>query len=308
MLISKTKPLASMMILLALAACGGGGGGTGGGGVTVTPQASTGFAQSGDAIRGNVTFTPNNAGRLVKTNGTLSPGSIPIEVRFLSTGVRNNNTTTFPEGTIRVVIDGQTKSLLRNSSTSNFYVSYTGGTLDYDARYEVTGEVDNADGTIVQAGLLEFINSASVSSSGHIVFGFDTNPTTIAAETGTATYTGTIRANGYQGNNVSSASGNVTLNADFTGDTVSGNFNLSTLNGMTGAESYTMNTGDISGNGFDGTISVVGSLQSGQTLQSATYDGNFYGADAEAVGGTIFMTIIDGMETPIYIQGAFVAD
>jgi hypothetical protein len=301
--VAKTKPLCSISILVALAACGGGGsdGGSNGGGgsASSTPQAATGFAQPTDQIRTNVLFSQPDGSLMNRTDDVVTTDAMPLTVR-LSGG-------------------GQTQIYFRLDGTEYFAQTASGGDnyfLEQTVNGQRTQTTFNRQLTtpsgVVEGGYLvvRFPDTPDLDIiAGHIVYGFDTDPATIAAETGSATYTGSIRANGYQGGNVSSASGTITLNATFDStDTVSGNFNLGSLSGMTGAENYTLNTGDISGNGFDGTISVVGSLQSGQTLQSATYDGNFYGADAEAVGGTIIMTIIDGAETPIYVQGAFVAD
>ena len=309
MLFTTQRTATASLLALTLAACSGGsGGGDNSGGGNSTPQASTGYAQPTDKIRNNVTFTVPQGTWIKREFGQPTTTQQPdVAVRF---GLNVDD-----PSQIYITYNGETYLAQRTGSSGNSYLSQStedGQIIRRSFERQLT-----TSSNVVAGGLATISNPTNPSDgapinyvqSGYIVYGFDTDPSTIGAETGSAYYSGTIRANGYQDANVSSASGNMTLSANFDSNTINGNFNLSNLSGMTGTENYTMQSTAITGNGFSGNITVTdGSLQSGQTLQNGGYQGNFYGAAAEAVGGTINMTIQDGAESPIFIQGGFVAD
>ncbi len=287
-----------ILLSLGLGACGGGGGGgggngSGGGGANVTPTASTGFATSASTFDSNVTFVPDSENITARTTGGSSASERPanIELRFTDNG-----------DDLAMIILGRQYNLTENGASR-----YTGpgptpsSTIDLFIERTST----NGDAKLARARSPSEIFGKDI----YFAYGFDTNPDTVSAETGTATYTGVIEAIAVQGPAGRYAGGNITLNVDFTDGDVSGNFNLGAFSGMTGSTNFVLTEADIEGNGFSGTFqSGTDDLDSGQTLSSATYDGRFFGTDAGAAGGAISATITESGEEPIYVQGAFLAE
>ena len=312
MLFTTQRTATATLLALTLSACGGGGGGGdngggggGGGGTPATPQASSGYAQPTDEIRRNVKFNLPQGTWIRREDDVVTRHEPTVSVDFSGENLRQ----------IYVTYDGE-RHVAQTQSVNggDFYILQSkedGRIIRLTFDRQLTSSSNVVQGGV--AGISnpeynDYFAPLNFIESSFIVYGFDTDPTTISAETGTARYDGAIRVSGYQDGIARGASGNMSMTANFTDDTVSGSFNLGSMSGLTGAESYEMESTAITGNGFSGNISVVGSLQPGQTLQDAEYQGNFYGSDAEAVGGTIDMTIQDGAESPIFIQGGFVAD
>jgi hypothetical protein len=106
--------------------------------------------------------------------------------------------------------------------------------------------------------------------------------------------------------------GDVTLNVDFDESVISGEFDLTDI-GSSVAEifiptsSYQLEETEIVGNGFSGDITVI-SGDIGGTLSDATYDGRFFGTDANTAGGQVSATVtLEDGNDPTYLTGAYVA-
>ena len=135
---------------------------------------------------------------------------------------------------------------------------------------------------------------------GHLTFGARTMPENLPA--GTATYEGTFGANIYYDNNPESTSdswirGALNLEADFDGNAVSGNIDLSTPDWNSGnmvlaaGNSIEVSNGMIDAGGFSADWAASGptNVARHETVSGfeGTMVGEFYGPAAEEVGGVM---------------------
>ncbi len=299
-----TRSMIAIFLTVGLSACGGGGGGgdSGGssngsgsnGGANVTPVASSGFATSGSTFNSNVTFTPTNASYTVRERGGASSVSVEpanLELVFSQNGDR-----------LSIRVDRFNYEMDENGPLAYSEIS-AGPTTEQLIIESVSG---NGDAKLARMTSIEEFFGDDV----YFVYGFDTNPTTVTALSGTAMYTGDVFAVANQVDNTQRAGGSITLNVDFNDNEVSGQLNLNAFSGLTGSSVYDLSEADISGNNFSGTFVVSSSnpLDAGQSATDTIYDGRFFGTDGDAAGGGIGMTITESGEEPIYVQGAFLAE
>ena len=163
---------------------------------------------------------------------------------------------------------------------------------------------------VVNAG--ETIDEASVGEIGIVAYGFNTDPMTLAARTGNATYRG---AAGFVAaaseDNIALGNGDITLNADFAGRRIGGTMDMDVFDGV---NSSSMTIGipetDIVGNTFTSTLDVDPAEIGAETVTNTGLNGAFYGAAGEHVGGTFFATgtIVDeGVSINGALHGGFAA-
>ncbi|WP_411891476.1 transferrin-binding protein-like solute binding protein [Yoonia sp. SDW83-1] len=299
------KTAMSLTLLLALAACGGSGGGDpisgGPGGTTNGPDASDGYAEAGDEIDQGITFSTTGNSKLVRVGGTPSVQQSDITVAFTNPSGAN-------PGVVTLQVDGQSLNAVLSS----------GSQTDYFGQNNVNGVPTNVDFDVLETvpsniaaqARLSIVPSGSSTDSQvtHIVYGFDTDPATIAALSppgGSIFYDAEVNVDAVQGTTTARGSGFISLEADFVNDTIDGSMNLGSLTGIMNGQSYDLQSTAISGNGFSGNIAVDGSLPTGLDLQSGAYAGQFYGVDALVIGGNVLLTITEDGSDPISIQGAF---
>jgi hypothetical protein len=154
------------------------------------------------------------------------------------------------------------------------------------------------------AGVLEITvaDGGAVIGENTIVFGFESNPTEITGRTsGSLTYVGDFQAFGhFDGAPQTEYAGAMTLVANFSGSgTVSGSLS-GQVNGAVDVN-MNINSTPISGNEFSPTLSCTtcGTTNDGQII------GNFYGPNADEVGGVMtFDFTVSG--DPFIGSGSFV--
>ncbi|MFQ1701481.1 transferrin-binding protein-like solute binding protein [Loktanella agnita] len=307
MAISQMRKATALPLILTLAACGGGGGGGGNGGGSSTPVAETGFAEPGDSVSQGITYRPKNVNVFITRDqgATLDIDTDePVRIEFGDNGT---------DETVRITVSGVVYRLTENADGE---FRYNVGSTPMVMTRQATSDNNAAELYTVFSALRSSIPAPEGFA---FVVGHDTDPATVSAETGTATYRGVIHANAVSADTTvydtgawledDLASGTITLNANFNSDNVSGEFSLGNFDGVTTAETYIVPSVSINGNGFSGTFTVEdGTLASGQTLENAEINGNFFGADTGAIGGTIYSEIHESGEDTIYIQGGYLAD
>jgi hypothetical protein len=121
------------------------------------------------------------------------------------------------------------------------------------------------------------------------VLGNKTDPGSLPAA-GQATYTGTLNVGGTY-----ASYGSIVLNVDFSNATIGGNFDIA--QGIT-TEKYNIKTASLSGGGFS-----TGAVDATTSAEMGTINGDFYGPDGSAVGGTIQ---VDSQDGPVI--GGYMAD
>ncbi len=282
-----TKPL-MLITAISLTACGGSGGDR----TTNNPARPIpgtngldyGFPgqQISDAEGNEVS---QNAAGFEGTTASIAPNSITLANGFTS------NSTNTGSGTVQIF--GQTVTItngvgtLANGQTVN---------INFDPSRSGTyaGAVEAVSYGSAQPGILSPQDGET-----HAVFGFETNPTTIAgfdAVTGNVTYQGGFQASGLVrdnggaqigANDGTEMEGTVEITANFLSDTASG-----TLDGTynTGASDIdvdlTMTNAAITGNGFAGTLTCTGPCSGTSNL-----DATFYGPNADELGGVLALDV-----------------
>ncbi len=128
-------------------------------------------------------------------------------------------------------------------------------------------------------------------NDGWVVYGLDTNPVDVAALSGEATYSGRLEATLRQaGFGAAIGEGDFDLSVSFENGTVGGSARV-TDRGQPNATfdfepiDITLQSTSIVGNGFSGGI-AVDSDSFRSSVSGGGYQGNFFGLDAAAVGGT----------------------
>ncbi len=261
-----------------------------------TPIAASGFAQSGDEVAARITFNvpQTSAFVLQDEKGALINQDVSLRINA--------------QGRPMVVIDGQ--RFVLNSEGNGIY-----STTENDTNV-LWLRISQTDPNAVELIYLSFATEDSF-NAGYVPFGFDTNPTTVAAETGSAVYTGPASLSLRQvidGRLASGFSnGTARITADFDGGAVNGSirFDDPADRPIEVADVTLQLEGTaIRDNTFSGSVSVAaGSFGDGNTLSSGTYDGRFFGADVGAVGGTLTGTVVTGdPDRPILLQGGFIGE
>lgn len=277
--------------LTLLAACGGSSGTATYDGPTIIPFAAAGFATDDSRVAGNQTYDAQNQQRIISDDGPiLSLDRQDVEFAIAS-----------DELTIDVTIEGVTYTL--DYTSDGMYRS-----SDDDARIEVQIIQDYE----VAAAVAVFSVIDGQLNSSNIIIGHDTNPDTVVNLTGSAELNGDIYLEARNGFLDGYASGAATLKVDFDASSIEGEFDLTDLNSPAAeitipTSSYRLEETPINGNGFSGDITLVSGGIEG-TLTDATYDGRFFGSDADTVGGQVSASVVsDDFDNPTYLTGAFIA-
>ena len=275
--------------------------GCGGSQTSVVPFSEAGFAQSGKQFEHGASF--NLVGRqIVDENGIRSFKDQVIFVEFLGA-----DPMTPSKSLVALTINGN-RSLLE-SSASDRYFSADGQNFAFLQQYTTTANT----------ATLAFIDysDATTYSGGYEVVGFDTNPSAINNRAGTARYNGTaefvFRGKVHGDRNLAFVFGNFSLDANFSNATVDGSFALTNINahGISIPQStWELNAVAINENGFTGTFAETSSTlaNSNGRLVNPLYDGRFFGANGEAVGGSITATLEFDSLSPLFMEGAFLAE
>lgn len=274
------------LALSTLAGCGGGGGTSA---ELMEPLAASGYAQPGDTIAPGDSFSIPNVSRMIITGSSNSLANQDVEVEILTS-----------QDALRVTVGGDTLTLPYDAA--NDYYEATGGSVEGLFFVDLI-EADYLDQVFVST----YNPATDTFNGGYLHLGFDTDPDTIAALSGTAVYSGDATADIYSGPLFALAYGTGSVTADFGANEVSGvidisdsgaSFNEFTVPNIT----VTVLDGDISGNGFSGGMTL--SPVAGLSVDSASYKGRFFGSNAESVGATFGVT----GSTPdgdLVIQGGF---
>lgn len=282
--------------LLGVAACGGSGG-SGGTTSPVEPAPATdpisdsGFATASSAVVTGESFDAQSTFRLLgDSNGNIVVDEQDVEYTISQDG-----------STVTVVLEGETYVLTQTVSGYSF--AETGTQISATRIYAPTPVAEIVD---VLAVIDNELNDAS------FVIGFDTNPTQVAAQTGTAQMQGEIFVTARNGFDRAFGSGDITLDVDFNEDTLSGDFTLQDDFDFNSSfaiptSSYELEETAIVADGFSGDISLTSGDING-SITRAEYNGRFYGANAIAAGGQIIAEVDEiGQDDPTFIEGAFIA-
>ncbi len=253
-----------MTALFGLAACGGGGSG----GVSATPTPGTngldfGFpGQELDDAEG-AAVTMSTAAFQEGSGATTTDATITLDAGFFA-GANNGTIQIFGE---TVTITNGAGNLSGGEDVQVIYETDRSGT--YAAALEVS-----VSGT----------GMGAVNGEGAYVFGFETDPTELAALTsGSATYEGGFQVAGVVDDGASTAEyeGTITVTADFLNDLadveLDGTFDGGTDIDMEGTDLA------IATSGFAGALSCT----SGCSASSSNVDATFYGPDGAELGGVL---------------------
>ncbi len=157
-------------------------------------------------------------------------------------------------------------------------------------------------------------DESAFSQIGFVVAGFNTDPDEVAALRGTATYRGSTSLVMTRGDsNNSYGFGPATFVADFAEGTISGEMTVNENGSSAGFEieptSITVASTPITGNSFTTEMTIATAGLGIDTVDTAVLDGQFFGANGAAVGGSYSATgTDDGGATTVILQGGFVAD
>lgn len=277
-------PILSTLILTA---CGGGGPS-----FDTTPLEANGFAQEGGGFGGDYDFTIENATRTVSIGTELSQEKGTIRI-----------VGTAGEGPITVTLNGVDYTLQRAPNNDGPAIFEDGNDrISFGAAIRGTDFVELTSLFSVIDGTL---------NSGVFARGFDTNPAVVQKITGSAEFEGQMEAVLRNGFADASGSGNLTMSVDFDDNTISGNGvlideQLPISEFGFPPTSIRFEQTEIDENGFAGTVTVESPLPG--TLNGATYDGRFFGPNAESVGGQFVGRIdLNNSDTDTFINGGFIA-
>ncbi|HEV8035130.1 transferrin-binding protein-like solute binding protein [Yoonia sp.] len=277
------KPL-SFVALVALTACGGGGGGGdtdggsggGGGGVDPTPGSNgLPFGAVGQRLpeAEGQTVTMSSASFQVGNDPEDAPSIVPATITvgadFFDDGGSSLNGT--------ITIFGQTVEITNGT-----------GNLTPDEEVVLTYE-PNRTGTYAAAIEVSVSSMDGINGEAAYVFGFETDPATIAARPGgTVTYTGDFQSFGSLGgapNSETEYAGGMTVGVDFTG---TGNATVALDGQVNGTQDVDMGgTIGLAGNGFAGGLTCV----TGCSGTASQIDATFYGPNADELGGVLAIDI-----------------
>lgn len=275
-----------IVCLTTLAACGGASTSN------VVPLSDAGFAAPDRIIATGDSFKLTDTPRVIGDDGTLSLASQDLILNILEGDTPS----------VEAIIDGQT-----------YILPFVG-----DGTYELI-----APDTFVQAfrqgtplGHAEMIEIFAVIgddlNTSQVVIGFDTDPAEVASRRGTASMTGEVVLTARNGFDDGFGTGSVVLDVDFADRLISGEVNVTNEDSF-GSDfaipdaTFAMDQTRITGNGFAGTIRLT-SGDLGGTLSEATYQGRFFGADAQTAGGEFVGVLnVPDLDQPTFINGAFLA-
>ena len=273
-------------VSLLLAACGG----------TTTPVtiASSGYAQAGQTIDDVETFTLRGADAVFTTTSLAEFRKAEIKIGSPK-----------EDDSIDITIEGVVYNLglLEDGS-------YEGTVGDEVTRIRTILDVSPVAQSILMSWGNRDSNEFFVAK---LVVGLETDPETILQQSNVATFSGAIVTTLSQRDSYGAVGGLMTLDVDFTEASVSGSFEVNEFEGsyfqvLTSDAVFILEESAITKTGFSGDITLE-SGDIGATLQDATYNGTFFGAEGETAGGTFTATLDDPSDTQdILANGAFIAN
>ncbi|MEO0930909.1 MAG: hypothetical protein AAFY14_09705 [Pseudomonadota bacterium] len=293
-----TASLLLMTSLSTLAACS-----SGGGGGDAAEQSRLFFGSTDPNTAANGVAFADDQTEIEDLAGT------DIKVQLIQTPNRTGQDV----GTLTV-----SDSVLNFIDANNFTVSIDGQEVEF-----VNGLAEGPDGQRLFGSVIndDFsgevsirqINGNGFGASFASVFGAETNPQEIEARSGSVTYETRLsvegRVDGVGSNTSGSLFADMTLEADFTSATISGNGNgqLISSGGTTGGGleaaiaappipiAFDVAPGAIAGNGFVADLNVTGCGTEAICNADAEIGGVFFGPNADEVAGlaTIDLEIVD---------------
>ena len=288
---------------LLLAGCGGGTTGTESAAPgKTTNQASTGFATSTSNVV-NASAGTKHVSRQqlmsVDLEGSRGFSIVNRDIEIEATGDPNR---------INVKIDGVTFEM--TSTDGETFTDTASGKTALFLSEEVLSAIRVGVIGVVDAG--STIEHATMGEIGIVAYGFNTDPMTLAARTGDATYRGGAGFVAAASEvNVAVGDGAITLNADFADRRIGGTMDMNVFDGVT---NNSMTIGipetDIVGNTFTTTLDIDPTEIGAETVTDTGLNGAFYGAAGEQVGGTFFATgtiVDDGVSIDGALHGGFAA-
>ncbi|PJI91397.1 hypothetical protein BC777_0224 [Yoonia maricola] len=275
MRLATTLPL---LMVMTLTACGGGGGDggsntdSGGGGGTPGPNGLP-FGAEGQSLDDAEGVAATSLAATVEQGNAPDIENVTITVNrdFFDGGLNDL------DGTIEIF--GETV-IISNGS----------GNLNGD-EVLLTFE-PNRVGTYTAVFDIDVVDSSGTTGAGAYVFGFETDPTVIAARTtGSLIYNGDFQATGsLDGGPVDTEyEGDITITVDFVGDSAGVDID-GTLNGST-TVNLDADSIALSGNGFSGGLECTSGCNG---VGSSSIDATFFGPDADEVGGVLGVDVSVG--------------
>lgn len=312
------KILWAIPFAAALTACGGADDTTG------TTTAAAQIATTGVSLASTGSFPTGNNSMTLVQDGKVSFVNnevINVKVNPLSTTASSNR----KDFTFDVEIYGKTVSMTWNA-TEGYYT----GRIDGKDIYLKPKETGSDGGSWVASyDRLEIKgrNSSYTVWSVPLVYGYETADATVAAATGTATYTGNGRLSLQMPTDREWRKLDASLSVDFGNQTVGGSMKISDAidHGNMTAGTLIIPTTAISGNGFDATNAQITINQSTNStnnstsqyaLSNAEVSGTFYGVNGGVLGGVITadgtVNVIDtnGVVTSnaVVVNGGYIAE
>ena len=209
------------------------------------------------------------------------------------------------------IINGQEIALTYSAGSG-----YQGSNSNYSVSADY---LDSTADNQVELTYFRGVHTATGEAYGaYVAAGLPTNPTQVAALSGTATFTGTaileVLHDTGSSINFTGGSGTATINADFGTGIVSGA--MSITDDGTSDTGYAMSATTIlidptamTGNGFSSTLTVVAADLAMNSVTSSALDGTFFGVNAADVGGSFSaLGISNDGTSAAYLTGGFIGE
>lgn len=283
----------SFTATLLLVGCGGGGGGGANSAAAVVPVASAIQVGAGGTSSRTPVFATTATN--IQDVGVTYPGYQNVarasgDPAAVSASFVNNAT----DFTLVTNVDGKQSTVVFDASTIeqsngittvavkeqdglNYSMLLAGLSLNY-ARYGAWAQ-ENGDDLLQNNELFA------------AVYGGLETPVTGMPVAGSFTYNGqTLGAGIDEAGNALAIAGNISLTADFAARAVSGSINNLVVGGTQGITAAL--NGGIADNGFNGTMNVQNASQA--SVGGGTFDGRFFGPNAEEMAGKWAFDGVDG--------------
>jgi len=247
-------------------------------------------------------FTATSKGIVDDGSGNITLGDVAISYR-----------TTADPDVIFATVNGEDIQLVLNAGGTAF----EGSNANYDIFAELVS-ISTSEQVVISLFGVDGVSAAD-DAIGYAVIGLQTDPTAIAALSGTASYSGEAEIFVMQEDvlgdiNVGLGFGTGTLEANFDTGTITGSLALDESGASdAGFEisptTITIDPTTISGNGFLSTLSVTAADLAMTSVGLSSIAGTFFGVDASDVGATFSGSGIglDGV-LPAFFTGGFIAE
>ena len=289
-----------------------------------TTTAAAQIATSGVSLASTGTFPTGNSPMTLVQDGKVSfvqNEVINVKVNPLSATTSNNR----KDFTFDFEIYGKTVTLTWDAKEEHYSGRVNG--KDIFLKPKETGSDGGAWVASYDRLEIKGRNSSYTVWSVPLIYGYETADATVAAATGTATYTGSGRLSLQMPTDREWRKLDATLSVDFGKKTVGGSMKVSEAEDHTKMTAGTLiiPTTAISGNGFDATNAQLTINQTTNTaknsttqyvLNTANVNGTFYGVNHGVLGGTITadgtVNTVDGngntTSTDVVINGGYIAE